>query len=79
MTCLIDSAPATTGSNPFGDADSDGDEQASQGSGSVPRSGVENVMSVPARVMYAYKAEEEDEISAEAGTISTRYTHDSGP
>ncbi|XP_053384977.1 protein kinase C and casein kinase substrate in neurons protein 2-like isoform X6 [Mercenaria mercenaria] len=67
----IDNAPAPpqVASNPFGDAESD-DEHGSQGS--VPTQGSGGCMSVPARVLYEYKAEEEDEISAGAGDIITR-------
>ena len=66
-------SPSTIEQNPFGDGDS-GDEQASQGSGSgsarkSPEPGSESgaVMSIPARVIYAYQADEDDEISADAG------------
>lgn len=48
--------------NPFGD-ESDHEEQASQDSAGM--SG--DTVSVPIRVVYTYKAEEEDEISAEQG------------
>ena len=61
------SSPSTAETNPFGDPDS-GDEQASQGSGSADKSG--EVISVPARVIYSYVADEDDEISAEAGIVS---------
>ena len=62
-------SPSTSDPNPFGDPDS-GDEHASQGSGSgsarkSPEPGA--VLSIPARVIYAYVADEDDEISAEAG------------
>lgn len=64
-------SPSTAESNPFGDPDS-GDEQASQGSGSADKSGEGAVVSVPARVIYSYVADEDDEISAEAGDVITR-------
>ena len=59
-------SPSPAEPNPFGDPDS-GDEQASQGSGSADKSGDGAVVSVPARVIYSYMADEDDEISAEAG------------
>lgn len=67
-------SPSTSDPNPFNDPDS-GDEHASQGSGSgsarkSPEPGA--VLSQPARVIYAYVADEDDEISAEAGDIITR-------
>lgn len=63
------STPATAASNPFGDAESD-DERESQGS--APTQGSVESISVPARVLYEYKAEEDDEISAQVGDIITR-------
>ncbi|XP_060604125.1 protein kinase C and casein kinase substrate in neurons protein 3-like isoform X3 [Ruditapes philippinarum] len=60
-------APST--SNPFGDGDSE-DEHESQGSAPTQSSG--GSVNVPARVLYDYHAEEEDELSAGAGDIITR-------
>jgi len=61
------SAPSS-GKNPFGELDSD-EDHVSQGSGT---GSVAQAVHVQARVLYTYKAEEEDEISAEAGEILTR-------
>ena len=55
------SEPSGSGGNPFGD-ESDHEEQASQDS-----TGMGDMVSAPVRVVYTYKAEEEDEISAEQG------------
>ncbi|XP_052269071.1 protein kinase C and casein kinase substrate in neurons protein 1-like isoform X2 [Dreissena polymorpha] len=57
--------------NPFGDGD-DEDEQVSNSGSGVGSETMGSVMSVPARVVYDYKAEEDDEISAEAGEVITR-------
>ncbi|WAR03159.1 PACN2-like protein [Mya arenaria] len=62
----IDNEPAV--GNPFGDEDDHDDRVSTEGSGV----GDTPVTSIPSRVVYTYKAEEEDEISAEAGEVLTR-------
>ena len=54
LCCREHVEPVEATSNPFGDED-DGDSLPSE-------------VSVPARVVYTYKAEEQDELSADAGS-----------
>lgn len=70
----VSNTPPSGGSNPFGDAESDLEEQASQGSGtgSLSKGDGSVTSQIPCRVLYAYNAEEEDEISCEAGEIIQR-------